>query len=228
MTELPAGLLERIRSARIEQIPLSSISQAENNPRTHTEAQIEQIVGSVLEYGWTNPVLVDEGSTLIAGHGRFEAATRLGLTEVPAIRLSGLSPEQKRAYLIADNKLALNSGWDTKMLAAHLSDLGEAGYDVNLIGFSDVELGQLFSQAQGEITESAFARSEDEWKGMPEFQQDDKLAWRSLKINFAKQEDLDEFVRRLEIKVTDRTAFLWYPQVAAEHVNSEYRTAEAT
>lgn len=105
------------------------------NTRTHSEAQVAQIAGSIREFGFTNPVLIDGENGIIAGHGRVMAAQKLNMTEVPCIRLSHLTETQKRAYIIADNKLALNAGWDEELLGLELADLREADFDLGLIGF---------------------------------------------------------------------------------------------
>ena len=118
------------------------------NPRTHTEAQIAKIAASIVEYGWTNPILVDGGNGIIAGHGRLAAAHKLGLAEVPVIELAHLSTAQKRAYVIADNRLALDAGWDEEMLALELAELSEAGYELALTGFEDAELRDLLASAE--------------------------------------------------------------------------------
>ena len=124
------------------------------NPRTHNEAQVVQIAASIVEFGWTNPVLVDGDNGVIAGHGRIQAARRLGLTEVPIIELGHLSPNQKRAYIIADNKLALAAGWDEELLHLELGDLATAGYDLTLTGFADDELEALLSVQEDGAGES--------------------------------------------------------------------------
>lgn len=105
------------------------------NSRTHDESQVAQIAASIKEFGWTNPILLDGKNGIIAGHGRVMAAQKLGETKVPTIELSHLTNHQKRAYIIADNKLALNSGWDNELLALELDDLKDAGYDIALTGF---------------------------------------------------------------------------------------------
>ena len=110
------------------------------NSRTHSDAQVAQIAASVREFGWTNPVLVDGENGIIAGHGRVLAARKLGMEEVPCIELAGLLDTQRRAYIIADNKLALNAGWADDMLRIELEALGELGFDLDLIGFSDEEI----------------------------------------------------------------------------------------
>ena len=105
------------------------------NSRTHSDAQVAQIAASVREFGWTNPVLVDGENGIIAGHGRVLAARKLGMEEVPCIELAGLSDTQRRAYIIADNKLALNGGWDDELLALELGELHAADFDMALLGF---------------------------------------------------------------------------------------------
>ena len=120
------------------------------NSRTHSDEQVAQIAASVREFGWTNPVLVDGENGIIAGHGRVLAARKLGMAEVPCIELSGLTDAQRRAYIIADNKLALNGGWDEDMLRIELEELGEIGFDLDLIGFTDEEILAL---GDGELTD---------------------------------------------------------------------------
>lgn len=121
-----------------------------NNSRTHSDEQVLQIASSIKEFGFTNPVLIDGQGGIIAGHGRIMAAQKLKIEEVPTITLSGLSEAQKKAYIIADNKLALNSGWDDELLKIELEQLKELDFDLGLIGFSDDELALLVG---GETTE---------------------------------------------------------------------------
>jgi ParB-like chromosome segregation protein Spo0J len=108
-----------------------------NNSRTHSEEQTTQIASSISEFGFTNPVLIDDTNNLIAGHGRLLAAKKLGLEEVPAIILSGLTKAQKKAYVIADNQLALNAEWDLDTLKLEIEGLKELNFDVDLLGFDD-------------------------------------------------------------------------------------------
>ena len=116
------------------------------NARTHSDQQVAQIAASIREFGFTNPVLIDEEDGIIAGHCRVLAAHLLGLDEVPCIVLAHLTPTQRRAYVLADNKLALNAGWDLQMLSLEIGELGEAGFDLNLTGFDEFELGELFPE----------------------------------------------------------------------------------
>lgn len=113
------------------------------NSRTHSDAQVAQIAASIKEFGWTNPVLVDGDNGIIAGHGRILAARKLGLIEVPCIELSHMTETQKRAYVIADNRLAENAGWDNELLALELGDLKAEGFDLDMLGFDIEELGAL-------------------------------------------------------------------------------------
>jgi len=123
----------------------SDLKPYENNSRTHSKEQIEQIVRSIKEFGFTNPILIDEHNEIIAGHGRLEAAQKIGITLVPTIILEGLNEEQKKAYVIADNRLALNAGWDLDLLSVELKGLDEIGFDLDLLGFDQNELSQIMA-----------------------------------------------------------------------------------
>jgi hypothetical protein len=116
-----------------------------SNPRTHSDAQVAEIATSIRAFGWTNPILVDGDNGIIAGHGRLLAARQLGMQVVPVIELAGMTDSQKRAYVIADNKLALNAGWDTKLLSLELGELQGLGFDLSLTGFGEEELAGLLA-----------------------------------------------------------------------------------
>jgi DNA modification methylase len=135
---------------KIETLKTADLIPYARNSRTHSEGQVAQIAGSIREFGFTNPVLIDGDNGIIAGHGRVMAAQKLGLDEVPCIRLDHLTETQRRAYIIADNKLALNSGWDEEMLGLELADLRELDFDINLIGFDADEINALFPEEQTE------------------------------------------------------------------------------
>ena len=119
----------------IDYRPLGSLIPYARNSRTHSEAQVALIAGSIREYGWTSPVLVDGDSGIIAGHGRVLAARKLGLASVPVIELAHLSETQRKAYILADNQLALSAGWDRELLALELGELSELGVDLQGLGF---------------------------------------------------------------------------------------------
>jgi DNA modification methylase len=150
---------------RIERWPIGKLRPYERNPRTHSEAQVDQIAGSMVEFGWTNPILVDEQGGILAGHGRLLAARKLGLAEVPVIRFEHLSEAQKRAYLIADNQLALQAGWSEELLAEELAWLRNESFDLDLIGFDATELERLLALADGE---TATDEAQDEVPEPPE------------------------------------------------------------
>lgn len=143
------------------------------NSRTHTDEQVDKIVASIKDIGWTNPILVDGDSGIIAGHGRLLAAQKLGMKEVPVIELKGLTEAQKRKYIIADNRLALDAGWDEEMLKAELSWLTEHDYDVGSIGFDEDEISAILSfnietQAQESEEESGGDGDSDQVEELPE------------------------------------------------------------
>lgn len=129
----------------IEHLSLGELIPFAKNSRTHDDAQVAQIAASIKEFGFTNPILIDEQNGIIAGHGRLLAARKLQLNEVPCIRLSHLTDAQKRAYVIADNKLALNAGWDDEMLALELGNLQDMDFDLSLTGFSTDEINALLT-----------------------------------------------------------------------------------
>jgi len=132
---------------QIETVKLVALIPYARNSRTHSDAQVAQIAASIKEFGFTNPVLIDETGSIIAGHGRVMAARKLTRPDVPCIRLSHLTEAQKKAYIIADNKLALNAGWDAEMLSVELADLKDLGFDLDLTGFSADEINALLAPA---------------------------------------------------------------------------------
>lgn len=138
-----------IEKKQLEYIKIDDVRVYERNARTHSDEQIEQICQSIKEFGFTNPILIDENNVLIAGHGRTEAAKKLGIKEAPAIRLAGLTETQIKALRIADNQLALNAGWDDELLAIELQELDEIGFDLDLTGFSFDEIENLLNGNPG-------------------------------------------------------------------------------
>jgi DNA modification methylase len=146
-TESPESPEQGWPANNVERRPVAGLIPYARNARTHSEEQVAQIAASIREWGWTMPVLVDERDEIIAGHGRVLAAQRLGLTTIPVMVARGWTDNQKRAYVIADNKLTLNAGWDAALLTLELGDLKEAGFDLGLTGFEDGEIGELFARA---------------------------------------------------------------------------------
>ena len=133
---------------QIKQVKVESLIPYIKNSRTHSEAQIAQIAASIKEFGWTNPILVDGDNGVIAGHGRLLAARKLGHKEVPTIELAHMTDNQKKAYVIADNQLAMNAGWDTAILSLELADLKDQGFELDILGFDPKELDNLLEPEQ--------------------------------------------------------------------------------
>ena len=149
---------------QIEVIALDALTPFERNARTHSDAQVAQIAASIEEFSFLNPVLVDAEGGIVAGHGRVLAARRLGMTEVPCVRLAHLTPAQRRAYVLADNQLALNAGWDDELLRLELGALDGEGFDLGVIGFDDDELAALMGEggraSAAEPADEGIAREE--------------------------------------------------------------------
>jgi DNA modification methylase len=136
-----------------KQIPIANLKPYEKNPRTHSAGQIEQIRKSIREFGFTNPILVDEDGLIVAGHGRLQAAQAEGLVELPAIVMDGLTAAQKRALVIADNQIAVNAGWDAELLREQLEALQEEHFDLSLVGFSEQELEAMLATMSEGLTD---------------------------------------------------------------------------
>lgn len=140
-----AGMTEIKTYSGLKMVPMSRLKPYGNNSRTHSQDQVNQIVASIRKFGFTNPILIADDSTIIAGHGRFLAAEVLGLTKIPCIKLTGLSDADRRAYVIADNKLAENAGWDKELLKLELGSLERADFDLDVLGFSEKDLSKLMA-----------------------------------------------------------------------------------
>jgi len=158
----------------------------ERNARTHSPEQVAQIAASIAEFGFTNPILVASDDGILAGHGRLAAAKDLGLTEVPVVVLDHLTPDQKRAYVLADNKLALNAGWDVDMLAAEMEGLQSVEFDLGLLGWSADELNGLL------------APDVDELDGMPELPSGDREPIQQM--TFTLHDDQAEIIKEAIVK----------------------------
>ena len=136
---------------KLELWPVDRLVPYDRNARTHSPEQIAQIAASIQEFGFTNPILVASDDGIIAGHGRLAAAKDLGLKEVPVVVLDHLTPTQRRAYVLADNKLALNAGWDDDMLTAEMESIQSADFDLSLLGWSEDELSELLAPEVNEL-----------------------------------------------------------------------------
>jgi ParB-like chromosome segregation protein Spo0J len=139
---------------QIKEIEVSKLIPYANNSRTHDDAQVAQLAASIKEFGFRNPILVD-GVGIIAGHGRLLAARKLGLDKVPTIDCSDMTETQKKAYIIADNKLALNSGWDTNLLSLELEQLDTNKFNLELLGFTDIEINNIRFEEKNNYPDSS-------------------------------------------------------------------------
>jgi hypothetical protein len=175
------------------------------NSRTHSEGQVNQIAASIKEFGWTNPILIDGSDNVIAGHGRLQAAMKLGMVEVPVITLSHLSEAQRKALVIADNKLALNASWDETLLKAELESLFDDGFDCTVMGYTNDELNELLD-IDGDALENLKEESEEtnyviQYNIVFDNEQQQTAWFAFIKMLKAKYEDYDTLAERL-------TAFL--------------------
>jgi len=213
----------------IKTVPLASLSPYLHNARTHSPEQIKQIADSIKEYGWTNPVLVDGQRGIIAGHGRAMAAKLLGMTDVPVIELRHLTPAQKRAYVLADNQMALNAGWDVELLQIEIGALHNDDFDLSLTGFDASQLaGFLTGMADEPIGDGSGIIADDtqgEWLGMPDYDQD-KATFRTLFVHFSDQAGVDAFTALVEQAITPKTKYIWYPPVEREPLADQRYEAE--
>lgn len=159
-------------TSKIEKVPIDKLVPYARNARTHSKEQILQLRSSIREFGFLNPCLIDKDYNVIAGHGRIMAAKEEGLIELPCVFVEHLTDAQKRAYIIADNRLAMNAGWDEEMLSVELSDLEGADFDLDLLGFTDAELKKLLGDIETEeddfdltaaLEEASFVKPGDLW-----------------------------------------------------------------
>jgi ParB-like chromosome segregation protein Spo0J len=186
---------------KVERRPIDALIPYARNARTHSEEQVAQIAASIREWGWTVPVLVDEAGGIIAGHGRVMAARKLGLAEVPVMVAAGWSEAQKRAYVLADNKLALNAGWDYGFLAQELADLQEIDFNIALTGFDELFVASLLTDGE------AVSEPLNEMEGTG----NEPLAARTIHVHFESESDAFEFAKRLGCNITEKTKTIWFP-----------------
>jgi len=223
--------MESLPSIAVTLADVDDLKPYARNARKHSTAQVAQIVASIGEFGWTNPILVDEDG-IVAGHGRLAAAQAIyakgdriklpnGATlpagTVPTLDCSGWSEDRRRAYILADNRLAENATWDDDLLRSELVFLEgagaeEGGFDLGAVGFTDADLARLLSDPVPEDADEIA----NEWQGMPEFDQQDKKAFRSLALHFKDQAAVDAFAKAIGQKITDKTRFIWFPETEIE------------
>lgn len=191
---------------RIIEVKVDDLIPYERNARTHSEKQIAKIAKSIERFGWTNPILID-GKNIVAGHGRLAAAESLGMSKVPCIRLDGMQENDRRAYIIADNQLALEAGWDWRTLSGEFEKLNDDAFDLSLTGFNQEDWASLFAMP-GDGRE---VDANDEWRGMPEYTNEDQQAFQRIILHFRNQADVDAFAKLIEQKISSATKYLWFP-----------------
>lgn len=171
-------------------------------------------------FGWTNPILVDEQGEIIAGHGRVLAAQLLtdsdveGWTQAPVMIARDWSEEERAAYRIADNKLPMNADWNMAMLSEELLALDHANFDMTLLGFNEAELANVLAPV-GELNRDA------EWRGMPEYSQEQQLAHRTLLVHFRNDADVAAFAELVGQRITDGAKYIWHPAAEIERVQDK-------
>ena len=190
---------------KIKQTKLVDLKPYENNPRLHSELQIIQIATSIKEFGFINPILADDKGMILAGHGRFLASQRLELDKVPVVVIEGSDDEQKKALVIADNKIASNSEWDENLLWDQIRELNDKGFDISKLAFEEVEILPM-------LDPNVVQDLSGEWEDMPEFSEDDKSAYRTLLVHFMNDEDIEKFKKLVKQEFTEKTKFIYFPE----------------
>jgi ParB-like chromosome segregation protein Spo0J len=190
----------------IEPLSTASLIPYARNAKKHDASQVAKLAGSIREFGFNNPVLIDKDNGIIAGHGRVMAASKLGLAKVPCIRLAHLTETQKRAYIIADNKLALNAGWDEEMLGLELADLREADFDLELLGFDAEGIEQFLNPPEPTDLMKEWQKAE-----MPDYDGSPKGQGGTIIVHFATPRDRADFALTLGISISGEAKFCWYP-----------------
>tara|TARA_R110000823_G_scaffold241316_1_gene366052 strand:- start:153 stop:755 length:603 start_codon:yes stop_codon:yes gene_type:complete len=196
---------------KVIQKKISELKRYKNNSRVHTKQQIEQIAASINEFGFNNPLLINADNRVIAGHGRLEAAELLDMDKLPCVVIEGLTKEQERAYIIADNKIAMNASWDIDMLKIEMSDISEF-MDIALTGFTEMEFSSLFGESVTAI---------EAWEDMPEFTQKSTEAFKRMIVHFATQEHVNKFAELVKQSITEKTKYIWFPEIIIEKASQK-------
>ena len=197
--------MRKTETLKIEYIDKNKIKPFKNNPRLHSEEQIEQIANSIAEFGFRIPIAIDENFTILAGHGRYRAAEIMNMSQVPVVQHNDLSDVQKKAFIIADNKITLNSVWQNDILWDQVKDLDKLGFNLDILGFNDAELMPMLDSN----TVSDFS---SEWEGMPEYNSEDLSAYRTIRVHFNTDEDVEAFAKKVGQDITEKTKFIYFPE----------------
>ena len=199
-------------------VAISSLKGEPRNARQHDERNLQALMGSLREFGQQKPVIALVDGTVIAGNGTMEAAKRLEWTHLAVVRFADV--EKARAFAIADNRTAELSSWDTEILAETLRELRDGDFDIDDVGFSSLELDRMLDVrgADGKPLDP-----KEEWKGMPEFDQPDRMAERRLIVNFRSEADVAAFCKLIGQQLTEKTRSIWFPEAEGErHITMRY------
>jgi hypothetical protein len=189
----------------VKQSALNKLLPYKDNPRKHTERQVLQIADSISEFGFVNPILIDEKNMILAGHGRFLAAQKLELETVPVVIVDNLTEDQKTALVIADNKIAMNSTWDESLLWDQIRKLSDKGFNLDVLAFDEMEILPM-TDPNTVIDPLA------EWENMPEYSQEDQLAFKTVYVHFKNEQDYKDFQNFIGQPMTHKTKSIWYPE----------------
>ena len=196
-------------------VDITTLSEWSENPR-YNEKAIDQVANSIQRFGFGSPIIVRKAdNTIIAGHTRYQASLKLGLTQVP-VRYMDLSPTEAELYAIADNKIGELADWNNEKLSEIIQKHNMSDVDVTKLGFTDFELDMLLSDAVDDMSEI------DEWTDMPEFINDDDEPFKSIKVHFETEEDMAEFARLIGQNITESTTYLYHPK-KEHHPNKDLR-----
>jgi len=191
---------------KIEQIEIDKIIPYENNPRKKRD--IEKVATSIKEFGWQQPIVVDKNNVIIVGHSRHGAAKLLEYKTVPVV-VANITPEQAKAYRIADNKTNEYSDWDYSALNKEFTDLLDNNYDLDNLGFEEHELESLITF---DDSNTKWLDQSQEWQGMPEYDHEDKRPFRSMLIHFMTKENFEIFLKLIKQDASEKTRWLYFPR----------------
>lgn len=199
----------------VQEVPLKVVIPYEKNPRK--KRNIEKVAQSIKEFGFLQPIVVDQNMVIVAGHGRYEAAIMLNLKNVPILKVGAgtvdaLTPEQIKAYRIADNKLNEYSEWDFGLLHKEFGDLLDVNYDLMNLGFGEQELESMIT-FEGNTDLYTKKDAFDEWNEMPEFDHENKKPYRTLYVHFYEEDEVQQFSKVINQPITEKTKFLYIPPI---------------
>lgn len=201
---------------QIEYWPLERLHLYEKNPRKNDHA-VPKMVQAITEFGFRVPILAKSDGEIVDGHLRFKAAVAMELEEVPVILADDMSDAQITAFRLSVNKVAEFAEWDDLQVKADLEALAELDFDVELTGFDDADLARL-TEVYNALNPEDDPNMEGEWDGMPEFEQPDATAYRSLIVHFASEEDAQGFAKLIGQNLTEKTKFIWFPKAERDEV----------